>query len=237
MRTARTIGLLVAAIMVAAGSCVIVTIVLAGAARGLAIAAAASVAIIMAYRWVLRPWHTSWGTVGDEASAPLPGDDLVPDADQTTRAVAIAATASDVWPWLRQLGWGRAGWYSYDWIDNDRRPSAVTLHRDLQHVTVGDTIAMTPDLGFTVRDIVPGTTIVAQAPDGTTWCLHLRDCGDGSCRLLSRFRAPHARPGIEARIWALLADPGTFVMERRMLLGIRDRAAPRHGVPDRRPVS
>ena len=81
---------------------------------------------------------------------------------------------------------------------------------------------------FVVRSIVPGSSIVAQAPDATTWCLQLVDHADGTCRLLSRFRAARGRRGVAARIWALLADPGTFVMERRMLLGIRDRAGPVH---------
>ena len=201
----------------------------AGPRVGLIVAAASVIALTSVYRWVLRPWHVRWGTIDGEPDGSLPGDDLLADAAQTTRAVAVDAPAADVWPWLVQLGWGRAGWYSYDWIDNDGRPSAVTLRPDLQHLAVGDTIAMTPDVGFTVRCVVPGATIVAQAPDGTTWCLHLLDRADGTCRLLSRFRAP--APAVASRPGSghCLADPGTFVMERRMLLGIRDRAGRVHG--------
>lgn len=227
MRTARTIAAIIATLIVTAGTTAILLVLLTGLATGLLVSAAAVAAVVLAYRLVLRPWHSRWGTLDGEADAPLPGDDLLPHGAQTTRAIAIDARSEDVWPWLLQLGWGRGGWYSYDWIDNDRRPSAVTLHPDLQQLVVGDTIAMTPEMGFTVRRIEPGATIVSQAPDGTTWCLHLRDGTDGTCRLLSRFRAPRPVHGIDARIWALLADPGTFIMERRMLRGIRGRAGDR----------
>jgi hypothetical protein len=64
------------------------------------------------------------GATDQEVRRAMPGDQLIPDAASTTRAITITAPPEQVWPWLVQLGYGRAGWYSYDWIDNDGHPSA-----------------------------------------------------------------------------------------------------------------
>jgi hypothetical protein len=194
-----------------------------------AVSVTAGAVIAVAYRSVIGPWHRRWGATDAEVAMTLPGDELVPGAAVTTRAVTIDAGRDEVWPWLVQLGWGRAGWYSYDWIDNDGRASLDHIAPDLQHLAVGDRILMTPDMGFEVRSIDADRTLVSQAPDGMTWCLHLDDAPDGT-RLVSRFRAP-ASPSLGARLWMLLADPGAFVMERRMLIGIARRAG-KHGRAD-----
>jgi hypothetical protein len=223
MHTQRTIGL------------ILLSLVAGAVAAWLALAellnwptATAIVTVVAAIGWALlrfalRPWYRTWGASTGERTAELPGDGLIDAAVQTTRAIAIEASASAVWPWLVQLGWGRAGWYSYDRIDNDGQPSATSIHPDWQHMSAGDVIAMTPSLGFTVRHVEPGMSIVSQSPDGTTWCLHLTPDGAG-CRLVSRFRVPHHRRSFAAAAWSLIADPGSFVMERRMLLGIKQRA-------------
>ena len=129
----------------------------------------------------------------------MPGDELLADAAQTTRAITIGRPPAAVWPWLVQLGWGRAGWYSYDRIDNDGHQSATTIRPEWQHLEVGDAIAMTPTLGFTVRASSRPRRSCRRAPDGTTWCLHLTP---DRRRLSSRqslprhhtVRAPPARP-------------------------------------------
>jgi hypothetical protein len=72
------------------------------------------------YRVLVQPWQHRWGAT----------DEDVPDATSTTRAITIAAPPEQVWPWLVQLGYGRAGWYSYDWIDNDNLPSADRILPD-----------------------------------------------------------------------------------------------------------
>jgi hypothetical protein len=77
----------------------------------------------------------------------MPGDDLIADAASSTRAITIAAPPQQVWPWLVQLGYGRAGWYSYDWIDNDGQPSAGHIIPELQQLQVGDQILMAPGHG------------------------------------------------------------------------------------------
>jgi hypothetical protein len=200
-------------------------------------AAALTVGAVVAafwYRAWLGPWHRTWGATAAEAAAVLPGDELLDTRLQTTRAIAVPAPPEALWPWLVQIGWGRAGWYSYDAIDNDGRPSAERIVPALQHLTVGDEILMMPGAGFRVRTVEPRATILSQAPDGTTWCLRLEPAAGDRCRLVSRFRVPAPR-GVAARAWTAIADPGAFVMERRMLLGIRRRVE-RHAADRQAPT-
>lgn len=225
MHTTRTIALIALAITLACLGTLAALMALLGPLAGGAVGLGLAAAILALYLLVLRPWHSRWGTVGDEAARPLPGDGLVPGASGSTRAVHVDAPPEAVWPWLLQLGWGRGGWYSYDWIDNDGRPSATVLDPALQDLHIGDRILMTPELGFVVRSIDPPHDLVCLSDDGaTSWCLHLEPQPDGSTRLLSRFRAVvHLTPA--SAPWWALADPGVFIMERRMLRGIAARAA------------
>ena len=87
--------------------------------------AAAAVAATGAYlRWV-RPWELRWGATDEEVALQAPGDELVQGPHLvSTRVVTVQAPPERVWPWLVQIGRGRAGWYSYDWLDNGRQPSA-----------------------------------------------------------------------------------------------------------------
>src|SRR3990172_1855289 len=87
----------------------------------------------------LIAWLGAWGGLGGG----LGGDDLLrADAPSTTRAVTVRATPDQVFPWLLQIGFGRGGWYSYDRIDNDGRPSVERIDWALQHLAVGDRIEM-----------------------------------------------------------------------------------------------
>src|SRR6202521_124761 len=85
------------------------------------------------------------GATPRERQRGLPGDKLIPDAAFTVmHAVTIAATPERVWPWLMQMGSGRAGWYSYDWVDNGSHPSATTIVPALQHIAPGDVMPSLP---------------------------------------------------------------------------------------------
>src|SRR6056300_388147 len=95
----------------------------------------------------------TWGATNDEAREPLAGDDLVADARLiATRAITIDAPPFAVFPWLRQMGFGRAGWYSYDWIDNLGRKSATTILPAWQQVGTGDVIPGGGPVGFEVTE-------------------------------------------------------------------------------------
>ena len=121
-----------------------------------------------------------------------------------------------------QLGYGRGGWYSYDWIDNDGRPSADRIVPELQQLEVGDQIPMLPEMGPRVREIQPNHYLVAGDQTGSSWCLALDPTADG-CRLVSRWRASWQLTLANA-FWILLSDPGSFIMEHKMLKGIKARA-------------
>jgi hypothetical protein len=152
----------------------------------------------------------------------MPGDHLILDAATTTRAISIRVPTEQVWPWLVQLGYGRSGWYSDDWIDNDGQPSADHIIPKLQQLQVGDQILMLPDMGPRVREVELNRYFVAGDQEGGTWCLALYPTADG-CRLVSRWRVDWPLTPATA-FWILLSDPGAFIMERKMLKGIRSRA-------------
>jgi hypothetical protein len=161
---------------------------------------------------------------------PLPGDELLPAADLVaTRAISIAAPPADVWPWLVQIGVGRAGAYSYDWLDRlfglDLR-SSRRIVPELQGLAVNEVIPVASDgTGLRVRLIEPGRVLGTLTDDGTwAWTWVLEPAGAGT-RLLSRTRMSTVRSSLVGRLmtWLLLV-PASWVMERRMLLGLRERA-------------
>ncbi len=186
----------------------------------LAVAAAAG------YLLLLRRPVLTWGATDEEAAAMLPGDALLPDpSGVSTRAIWIDAPVSAVWPWPAQMGPSpRGGAYTYDWIENLmglNMHSADEVLAEFQHPEVGETIAF----GTNVMraDIVEPERVLAwRSQDGNwVWTFILRE-EEGRTRLVSRnrFRLPSAA----ARVAMLLMEPGSLVMERKMLLGIKERA-------------
>ena len=128
---------------------------------GLLVAILITGAVVASYVWIIKPWHLRWGATDDETARTMPGDELIPDAAAATRAITIKANAAEVWPWLVQIGYGKAGWYSYDWIDNDFQPSADRILPEHQHLSMGDKILMMPTMGFIVQSVDVPTSIVS----------------------------------------------------------------------------
>lgn len=205
-----------------------------GALIGAALAASA---VVWADR-ALRSRYETWGATLDDVRCAMPGDDVVPDPVRaSTRAVAIHAPPDRVWPWLVQIGHGRGGLYSYDWLENvigcDLH-SADTILTEHQRLDPGDLVRMGPEgyPCFAVVDVDAGHHLVLQSADLTTgrptsdqptnssWQWLLEPHGDAT-RLVSRQRL--AYPRLQAPMWAAL-QPVTFAMERKMLLGIKARA-------------
>jgi hypothetical protein len=197
--------------------------------------------------------HRNWGATPDECARRLPGDELIPEpATTTTRATSIDAPPALVWPWLVQIGQGRGGWYSYDWIENllglDIH-STFEIRDEWQRLAVGDRVAVVPagwgplpeGYAFRVEMVEPGRTIVLrQAPPehpwNAVWTFVLEPDGPDGSRLLARSRA-EVQPGLSgllARLAGELIDPVTLVMTRKMLLGIKHRAE-HHGPRAARP--
>jgi len=175
----------------------------------------------------------------------LPGDERISQPiDTITHGITIRRPPREVWPWLVQMGAGsRAGWYSYDWLDNGGRPSMERIEPALQHPDVGSIFPALPGVteGFVVLAINPERllTLGMLGPDGTpevTWTFVLNETGPGLTRLLVRVRGGpgyrfHGLPLLLTRITVRLVH---FIMERKQLLGIKWRAerAQRTGVSD-----
>lgn len=199
--------------------------------RAVAVVAAAGAAVA----GVLRPRYLSWGATAPEQEQALPGDELVPRADlAATRAVTIDATPEQVWPWIAQMGQGRAGLYSYDALENlvgcDMH-SADRVVPEWQDVAVGSDFRLHPDVALEVAAVEPGRALVIRGgvpmggsapPYDFAWAFVLEGRPDGTTRLLVRERYGYTR------WWSgLLVEPVeavSFVMSRRMLSGIKERA-------------
>jgi hypothetical protein len=130
--------------------------------RGVLIGVAVGTSIGFAASRVRRWWKT-WGVEPDEAERALPGDEVVVDATGgETRGITIDAPPEDVWPWLLQMGYGRAGWYSYDQLDQ-RGSSAFEIVEAWQGLAVGDIVPTHPGGGFEVVRIDPGQALVLRS--------------------------------------------------------------------------
>jgi hypothetical protein len=171
----------------------------------------------------------------EERARALPGDERIPQAiDTLTHAVTIRRAARDVWPWLVQMGAGsRAGWYSYDWLDNGRQRSATRIVPELQHVAIGTVCPALPGVteGFTVLALQSERmlTLGWPAPDGTpevTWTFFLEEAAPGVTRLVVRVRGgPGYRfHGLPLWLTRLVVRLVHFIMQRKQLLGIAMRA-------------
>lgn len=176
-----------------------------------------------------RAWHLRWGATDAEVSSPMPGDHLVEGAQfNPTRAVTIDAPPEAVWPWLVQAGFGRAGWYSDDLLDNLARPSLREVRPELQTLEVGQRVPMSPTptdaSAFKVAGFVEKEWLLWAKSD-STWSWVLTDLGDGRTRLVTRVHALYdwTKP-VSALAGVVLLELGDFPMMRRMLLGIKQRA-------------
>jgi hypothetical protein len=178
------------------------------------------------YVRLFRPWQLTWGAVPDETVRALPGDDVVKSPTfNATRAITIAASPEQIWPWLLQVGVKRAGWYSYDILDNLARPSAREIIPALQQVAIGDVMPLSPDgkQGMRVMSLdLPRSMIWGTLPDAT-WAWILEPRADGTTRLITRIRL-HYRWLSPSIAFSLLIEFADIWMIRKMLLNLRDRA-------------
>ena len=226
------------------------------------LAGGALAAEVVAYL-VWRPRMLRWGATDQEVGETLPGDDRTPTPRvQSTRAVTIDAPPEAVWPWLMQMGIGRAGFYSHDWVERlmararyvEGRHSATRIHPELGPLKVGDSISMGAGAFATVWEVKPYEYLVAQET------FVLRSLPGDRTRLITRYRgmgfispAAHAIrpdagpvprlirfavlrvPGVDLAMRALdffVADPLHHYMETGMLIGIKARAEQEHSHVD-----
>jgi len=192
-------------------------------------------AVTVAAAAVLRARQRRRGATDDEVNRTLPGDDLISPVDLTaTRAITIHATAAQVWPWIAQLGQGRGGFYSYDFLENlvgcDIH-SADRIVPEWQRIDIGAQVKLAPQVALSVAVVVPARALVLRGgipmgntppPYHFTWAFVLREAANRTSRLVVRERYRYTRR------WApLLVEPVQFVsllMTQRMLRGIKQRA-------------
>jgi hypothetical protein len=163
----------------------------------------------------------------------LPGDELITKPIASlTHAITIRRPPRKVWPWLVQMGAGRAGWYSYDFIDNGGAKSAEEIKPELQPIQIGETFPALPGVtdGFKVVAFEPERFLILgwQAPDGrflSTWTFVLEKTPGDWTRLIVRARGGSGYHfyGLSWRLAKFLLIPGHSVMERRQLKGIARR--------------
>lgn len=214
---------------------------------------AAAIGTLM-YTLLVRPWHLHWGATDEEAARPLPGDELLPHSRlQTTRAATINAPVKNVWPWLVQMGQGRGGLYSYDKLENLVGCDIHSVDKiipDLQSLEVGDTLRLGPEgyPFFTVASIQPerqmvlvagfepetkismdsqpeesGSEMMKYVPE-STWAFILEPISAEKTRLIVRLRGDWNPSLVTTLLNRILLEPAHFVMERKMIHGIKERA-------------
>jgi hypothetical protein len=196
--------------------------------RGLVDVAVASPLFVFAPFY--RRWHMRWGATDDEVAGAMPGDQLVSEPSfNATRAITIDAPPEAVWPWLMQIGYGRAGWYSYDLFDNGARPSAERLLAEYQEPKVGDWVPMWSKVNettaFEIKAFEPNRWLLWEKPR-SSWAWKLVPLEGGRTRLISRLKQGYewrASPG-SALFTLILFEFGDFPMMRKLFLNVRRRA-------------
>ena len=176
-----------------------------------------------------RHWHQRWGATDEEVRGSMPGDEIVPKASfNATRAINIDAPPEMVWPWIVQMGYRRAGFYTYALLDNAGYESADRILEQYQPPKVGDWIPMYKKVNettaFKVKAFEINEWLLWEKPD-STWAWKLIPLEGGRTRLISRLKARYGweKPGM-AFFTLVLLEFGDFPMMRRVLKGIKVRA-------------
>ncbi len=210
------------------------------------------IAATVALNPLLTGWYRRWGATAAEARRRRPGDEFVPyPRAAATRAITVKAPPARIWPWLLQIGLRRGGWYSYDLLeaaagaaDFADGHTARRIIPELQNLTVGDKIWMH-------RRILPLTVVALKAPvslvlltrvdlatkagfelaDGmptqyinSSWAFYLDAAGRDTTRLIVRSRLDYTPSVVNFIAWRVFTDPISFVMERKMLQTLKERA-------------
>ena len=198
---------------------------------------------MVTYHRVIRPWHIDWGTIGDEATRLLPGDGFAATQDRpSTHAITIRGPARDVWPWIIQIGQRRGGFYSYTWLENlfgCRMMNADRIVPEWQHREIGDEVWLHPKgPPLKVIELEEGHALVLGGRSGSvenagtaenssgavfSWAFVLDQQTETETRFIVRGKG-HWGTGWKWRLFDyLIGEPAHFIMERRMLLGIKRR--------------
>ena len=205
------------------------------------------------YALVIRPWQLRRGATDAQVRRSLSGDDLIPDSKcGYTQAVTIRASVSEVWPWLVQIGYKRAGWYSHDFLHrlmgiagsvDDERGSAKRIIPELQDLQVGDLVEIAPGMGYIVAGIEPEQALILESRIDTgkweslsssdplpekylrsSWVWFLEEIDEKTTRLIVRVQSDY-NPGLLSTLSAGISNElGSLVMQPKTLRVLKQRA-------------
>lgn len=202
---------------------------------------------------VVRLWQLGRGTTGEDVRRALPGDDLVPAPRcGYTQAITIKAAPAEVWPWLVQIGYKRAGWYSHDFLHRlmgiagcvgDERRSAQRIIPELQDLQVGDVVEIAPDMGYVVTGLVPEQALMLHMrmdigtwqsftssdplPEkylSSSWVWFLEETDAGGTRLIVRVRSEYSPGMLSAGSSRIANETGRLLMQPKTLRILKQRA-------------
>jgi hypothetical protein len=182
--------------------------------------------------WIpIRRWTARWGATPSDVTRVMAGDALLANPTYSgTMAVIVNAAPEHIWPWLAQIGYQRGGLYSYDWLDRLfgylDRPSATRILPEFQHLAIGDKIPVGQGPSWPVAAVEPNRALVLDMRNmgafDWVWQFGLYPVDENRTQLVSR-SCVRTRSA-----WARLAtyaiEPAGFIMTRRMLLGLKQRA-------------
>ncbi len=177
----------------------------------------------------LVEWTERWGTLPFDAERTIPGDGLIASpAMSATRAIVVDVTPDEVFAWFAQMGPGRAGWYSYDRIDNAGVESAREIHPEWVITEPGVSMGSMAGIEFSTAEVAPGRhLVVSLAPSSImsfSLAYLLEPWGEHSTRVVVRVRGVSNRGRWLDPLIRYLLGPGDFVMVRRQLFGVKERA-------------
>lgn len=179
------------------------------------------------YDLVIRPWHSNWGATEEEIEMSLPGDDLVKNPKfNATRAITIEANPDEIYPWIIQIGYKRAGFYSYDWFDNSFKRSAEKILVQYQNFRIGDTIPISHMVQWIVDTLQKDNFLVIRSgshPTDGSWIWYLKPLDDNTTRLITRLRGDY-KAKFPMVLINYLTDFGDLPFMRKSMLGIKQRS-------------
>jgi hypothetical protein len=196
-------------------------------------------ALAAGYALAIRPWHLRWGATDEELVETLPGDDVKPEAGiQVTHAITINAPAETVWQWLVQIGQDRGGFYSYDWLENVfdlRIQNTDEIKPEWQELKIGDFVRSAHQgwlggkfddkAGWFVVGLEPNRSLVLRDEiEKGSWAFVLKPVGENQTRLIIRVRGDEASSLSRKIINYTVFEPAHFIMERKMLLTLKQKA-------------